>query len=94
MRSAGSSGPPSSGSGRIEGTAGTAAAVASPLASQQLERLGVAALGELQLPDPDPVEPGGGVGAHVVGEGGVQRRDLRDGEMRLHAGDPLTTFDI
>ena len=69
MRSAGSSGPPSSGSGRIEGTRRHRGRGREPARLEQLERLGVAVLGELQLPDPDPGEPGSGVGADVVGEG-------------------------
>ena len=54
-----------------------------------LERLRVVAvLGELQLPDPDPVDTGGGIGANVVGEARGERAHLRDRELRGALGFP------
>ena len=47
-----------------------------------LERLVVAAVRELQLPDPDPVDAGRRVGLDVLGEAGCERGDLRDRERR------------
>ena len=35
---------------------------------------------QLELPDPDLVEPGGGIGLHVLGERRPDRRDLRQRE--------------
>ena len=90
----GPSGPPRSGSGRIDGTTGTAAADVEAARLEQLERRRVAVLAELLLPDADAVEAGGGVEANVVGEARPDRRDLRDRDSRLHPVDPLMTFDI
>ena len=75
-RSAGSSGPSISGSGRIDGTAGTAGGRAEAARAKALERV----VGELHLPDPDPVRAGRAIGVEVVGERLRHRRDLRDRE--------------
>ena len=41
---------------------------------------------QLELPDPDRVEPGGGVGLDVLGERGADRRDLREREAHERPG--------
>jgi hypothetical protein len=56
---------------------------------QLLQRLAVAARGQLDLPDADPVDPGGRVGVKVLGEAGGKRRDLRDRKRRPDAGDSM-----
>src|SRR6185437_1482057 len=61
---------------------------------ERLERLGVAAVRDLRLPDADAVEPCRRVPAKVVDEARPDRRDLRDRDARLHAPDLLMTFDI
>ncbi len=54
-----------------------------PAPLERVDRGGVVAvLGQLQLPDPDPVEPGRGVGGEVLVEARAERRDLRDREAR------------
>ena len=75
------SGPPSSGSGRIEGIVGTAEAASSPLRSNASSAAASSPSSrELQLPDADAVEPGRRVGGEVLFEARRQRRDLRDRE--------------
>ena len=61
---------------------------------EELEQLEILALGQLQLPDADPVQAGLGVAPQVVREARPQRRDLGHGDPRRHTDDPFTPFDI
>ncbi len=66
-------------SGKKDGTAGDAARdTEARLAQERTIRLVV--VGQLELPDPDPLEAGGSVGRDILLEGGGYRRDLAQGK--------------
>ena len=69
-------GPSISGSGRIEGTAGTAVAASSPLARKRSSESSSSFISQM----PDAVGAGPPVGVEVVGERLRHGRDLRDRE--------------
>ena len=86
-RSAGRAGPsmPGIASGRNDGTAGTQFVTARPCSARSA-RFAVVVRRQLELPDPDRVEAGRGVGGDVLGERGVHGRDLREREPHDRPG--------
>ena len=76
---------PAIASGSTDGTSGTQTETPRPCSAQQREvRLVVGR--QLELPDPDRVEAGGGVRLDVLGERGADGRDLREREDHERPG--------
>ena len=76
---------PAIASGSTDGTSGTHTETRQAVLGEQREvRLVVGR--QLELPDPDRVEAGGGVRLDVLGERGADRRDLREREAHERPG--------